>query len=262
MGTGLDFHRDVAEPMQAETSNVSPTTAPPESAPATETSDTVATDDSVAARDAAVPLAVALPAEALAGAITGSANGLVPAAREPIGQPDPPPSVQTTDAVNESGCNTDATDEAMRMTIPEISYACPVQNGGQAQIDDGFVTLMTDAGSNAMLATQPGDPGTLWLAAHRSTHGGPFADVPTLADGATITITAGGRSATYRVVARAYVEVRHDRVVDASGNATEAATWQAIVRADGGGGGVPRLLLQTCDGNDYRWMVYADLVTT
>ena len=48
---------------------------------------------------------------------------------------------------------------------------------------------------------------------------------------------------------------------DASGNATGAATLDSIIRPDHGGNGAARLLLQTCDGENHRWMIYADLVT-
>ena len=39
------------------------------------------------------------------------------------------------------------------------------------------------------------------------------------------------------------------------------ATLDSIIRADHGGNRAARLLLQTCDGDTHRWMIYADLVT-
>ena len=51
------------------------------------------------------------------------------------------------------------------------------------------------------------------------------------------------------------------RVVDAQGNPTGEATLDSILRADHGGNNAARLLLQTCDGDTHRWMIYADLVT-
>jgi sortase (surface protein transpeptidase) len=197
------------------------------------------------------------------GAITAAAvsSGLAPAVRMSTPQPTTAPAV-VPQVTNESGCSTDGSAAVMSVVIPDISYSCPVYAGGQALIDDGYVALVTDAGSNSLLATRPGESGTLWLAAHRTAHGGAFAEVPDLADGALITIADGDAVATYRVVARAYVTVRGDRVVDASGNATADATWDSIVRADRGGNGAARLVLQTCDGNDYRWLIYADLVTS
>ena len=63
------------------------------------------------------------------------------------------------------------------------------------------------------------------------------------------------------MVGRLHVAVENDRVVDASGQATAAATLDSIIRPDHGGHGAARLLLQTCDGENFRWMIYADLVT-
>lgn len=72
---------------------------------------------------------------------------------------------------------------------------------------------------------------------------------------------AGDAGATYRVVGRSYVEVRNGRVIDAAGEATARATWASIIRDDFGGELAPRLVLQTCEGENFRWMIYADLVT-
>lgn len=189
---------------------------------------------------------------------TGAADtiGLAPAVRVLA-----PVAPTATVVTNRSGCTTDASGAVMTVSIPDISYQCPVYAGGQSQIDAGFVTLVTAAGSNAVLATEPGAPGTLWLAAHRASNGAAFADVPGLANGALVTVTDGGVTATYRVVSRSYVEVRNDQVIDAKGNATSLATWQSIIRADLGGNLAPRLVLQTCEGTRFRWMIYADLVS-
>lgn len=164
-------------------------------------------------------------------------------------------------AANRSGCNTDPQGAVMSLTIPDISYQCPVYAGGQSQLDAGFVTLVTDAGPTAVLATSPGAAGTLWLAGHRTSHGGAFAQVPDLAVGALIVVSDGTVTATYRVVGRAYIEVRNGSAVDASGHATADATLKAVIRPDMGGNLAPRLLLQTCNGAQDRWMIYADLVT-
>jgi hypothetical protein len=63
------------------------------------------------------------------------------------------------------------------------------------------------------------------------------------------------------VIDRLHLRISNDRVVDSSGHATGAATLDSILRPDHGGTGAARLLLQTCDGDNYRWMIYADLVT-
>jgi sortase (surface protein transpeptidase) len=163
--------------------------------------------------------------------------------------------------VNQSTCRSDLAGAQMTITIPAISYSCSVYAGGQQMLDAGAATLITDEAIRSVLADHPGGPGVFWIAGHRSSHGGAFAAVPTLADGALITLSDGTTTATYRVVGRAYVSIRNDRVIDADGNATGAATLDSIIRADHGGNGAARLLLQTCDGENHRWMIYADLVT-
>jgi sortase (surface protein transpeptidase) len=148
----------------------------------------------------------------------------------------------------------------MTIVMADISYSCSVYAGGQSVIDAGVATLVTDRGSGPVLATRPGAAGALWIAGHRSSHGGPFAAVPSLADGAIVEVSDGTTTASYRVVGRAHVRVRGDLVVDASGRATELATETAVLRADLGASLAPRLVLQTCDAADSAWMIYADLI--
>ena len=149
----------------------------------------------------------------------------------------------------------------MTLTISDISYTCPVYAGGQAMLNSGAVTLISDAAIARVLADPSGAPGLVWLAGHRVSHGGAFAAVPDLADGAVITVDDATFSASYRIVGRMYVEIKNDRVVDASGHATGATTLDSIIRPDHGANGAARLLLQTCDGENHRWMIYADLIT-
>lgn len=163
--------------------------------------------------------------------------------------------------VNRSSCRANLSGAVMTITIPDISYSCPVYAGGQKMLNSGAVTQITDEAIRRVLADHPGGPGVLWIAGHRTSHGGAFADVPDLADGAIITLADGTYAASYRVVGRIYVGIRNDRVIDAAGNATGAATLDSIIRPDHGGHGAARLLLQTCDGDNNRWMIYADLVT-
>lgn len=162
--------------------------------------------------------------------------------------------------VNRSTCRDDLPGAAMKVVIPDISYACSVYSGRQETIDAGAVASITDSGDGGLLAKHPGEPGTLWLAAHRTTHGGAFAEVPDLALGAIVTVSDWSGTASYRVVARKLVNIRNDLVIDAMGQPSESATLEAIARADRGGNGAPRLLLQTCEGTTKMWMIYADLV--
>jgi sortase (surface protein transpeptidase) len=161
---------------------------------------------------------------------------------------------------NRSTCRSDLQGAPLTITIPDISYSCPVYSGGQAMLNSGAATQISDEAIRQVLADHPGGPGLLWIAGHRVSHGGAFAAVPDLADGAIIVVSDGTTTASYRIVGRLYVTVRNDRVVDDSGNATGAATLDSIIRPDHGANGDARLLLQTCDGANHRWMIYADLV--
>jgi sortase (surface protein transpeptidase) len=165
-------------------------------------------------------------------------------------------------SVNRSNCRRDLPAPVMTLTIAEISYSCPVYAGDQRSIDAGAVTMIDDPAGVDVLAFRPGAAGTLWLAAHRSSHGGAFAAVPALADGAIVIVEDETGSASYRVIGRRYVQIRDGMVIDAAGNATNAATLEALIRSDYGGSRAPRLVLQTCDGTSFRWMIYADLVTS
>lgn len=163
---------------------------------------------------------------------------------------------------NVSRCRTDLPSAIARVTIPSISYDCPVYPGDQSTMDSGAATWVTNHEDNATLATQVGGPGAIWLAGHRTAHGGAFAAIPDLADGAVVTLTEGTSTASYRIVGRVRVEIRDGLVIDATGTPTNAATVNALIRTDHGGAGLPpRLVIQTCDGDRYRWMLYGDLIT-
>ena len=214
--------------------------------------------ETTVAVEAAVEPTVAPPTEvAVETPVEVASAGPAPA---PTWAPVSAPALVEVAQVNQSGCRTDMPRSVMTIEMPDIGYSCPVYAGGQSTIDAGAVTLITDQGSSPLLATHPGDTGTLWIAAHRTSHGGAFAAVPDLADGAIITVSDGSRTASYRVVGRAYVEARNGMVVDASGQPTDAATLDSVLRTDRGADLAPRLILQTCDGPTFRWMVYADLI--
>jgi sortase (surface protein transpeptidase) len=173
-----------------------------------------------------------------------------------------PETVEVADPAptNQSTCRGDLPGAVMTIAMPDIAYWCPVYAGGQSVIDAGVATMITSRESSFALAAGPGAPGTLWITGHRSSHGGPFAAVPDLADGAVITVSDPNGSASYVIVGRSYVEVRDGLAVDASGRTTEAATLDAVLRPDRNAGLAPRLLLQTCDADSFRWMIYADLI--
>ncbi|HEX3089694.1 MAG TPA: sortase [Ilumatobacteraceae bacterium] len=211
-----------------------------------------------------------IQSDSLVGAVPGAE--LAPAVRlDPPAPADTVAAAATPDApvasapvapiVNKSNCRGDLAGAVMTIEIADISYSCPVYAGGQTMLNSGAVTQITDDAIASVLAAYPGGPGVLWIAAHRSSHGGAFAAVPNLADGALVTMSDGTHTATYRIVGRIYATIKNDRVVDSTGHATGAATLDSIIRPDHGGLGASRLLLQTCDGDDHRWMIYADLVT-
>jgi len=187
---------------------------------------------------------------AAAAAVLAPAVRLNPPARPPTAAP----------LANRSNCRTDLSGAVATVTIASISYVCPIYAGGQSMIDAGAATWVTDVAPNSVMATRAGGSGTLWLAGHRTLHGGAFAAVPNLFDGAVITVADATGTASYRIVGRAYVQVRNGLVVNGSGVATHAATVSALLRADLGGDGQSRLVLQTCDGTHFRWMIYADLI--
>ncbi len=217
------------------------------------------------AREATTADVVVVPISGAAQlSVASPAVRLDPPAPQPVvvAVADPPvPVVAPAPVVNRSTCRTNLPNAVMTIVIPDISYNCPVYAGGQSTIDAGAVTLVNDRGTSSLFATTPGGAGTLWIAAHRTSHGGAFAAVPSLVDGAVVTVSNGTVTAKYRIVGRVYVEVASNgRVINAAGVATEAATFDAVFRTDGGGGLAPRLLLQTCDGARFRWMIYADLI--
>jgi hypothetical protein len=86
--------------------------------------------------------------------------------------------------------------------------------------------------------------------------------MPDLVDGAVVTLTDATGTASYRVVGRVYVSVSGGLVVDSAGTPSNAATLDALLRPDHGAALEPRLVIQTCDGVDNRWMIFADLITS
>ncbi len=239
---GTSCHGDARPPM--ETSPPMPVAAVAEQ-PARPVTTENATDVTAPA-DTAVETTVATPTT-------------VVAPEQPI---DIPETVEPTVAepTNQSTCRTDLPGAVMAIAMPDISYWCPVYAGGQSVIDAGVATVITANQSSFALAATPGAAGTLWITGHRSSHGGPFAAVPDLVDGAIITVSDEGGSASYVIVGRSYVEVRDGLAVDASGQTTESATLDAVLRPDRNADLAPRLLLQTCDAENFRWMIYADLI--
>jgi LPXTG-site transpeptidase (sortase) family protein len=132
--------------------------------------------------------------------------------------------------------------EAM-VEIPSINVSLPVVRGGQDVIDRGVAAHYE--GTQWRPPTGPGRPGTYWLAAHNSTQGSPFENLPAIAVGAEIRIISpDGTVFTYEVTAR-------DRV----GTTT---TFETVYGQDAS---AKRILLQTCEGAARRLLVHGTLTS-
>lgn len=144
-----------------------------------------------------------------------------------------------------STCRTDVPPVVMRLTIPSLGYSCPVvwpaDGNTQAALDTGAVVGL-------LWALAPGQPGTIWVGGHHTSHGAPFADLLDLRPGDVVRLDGvdhlAGYAGTYTVVETVNV-ARTD----------QAAPFRGADATDRN----PRLTLQTSDGNDRLWMVYADL---
>lgn len=159
---------------------------------------------------------------------------------------------------NVSTCPTTQDVPALRIEIPTAQLRCSVYNGDQVTLDSGVVTQITDPSIAQALTTVPGHSGTIWVAGHRQSHGGVFAGLPEASEGSLITVTDGITTATYRITGRAYFDIVNDRVTGPDGEPSGPATLDSIIRPDHDTSKA-RLVLQTCDGSDHRWMIYADL---
>jgi LPXTG-site transpeptidase (sortase) family protein len=130
-----------------------------------------------------------------------------------------------------------AGEEAL-LTIPSLGIRLPILLGGQATIDRGLVTHYEASGWRAPVAA--GAPGTYWLAAHHSTHGSPFANLPNIRAGALIVIDLmSGTEIRYQVT-----------------SAQVVGTSASDLTVYGPDRSTPRILLQTCEGGAYRLLVH------
>lgn len=83
------------------------------------------------------------------------------------------------------------------VAIDSLGIELPVVAGGQSVIDQGVAAHYTAPGWEPPVP--PGSPGTYWLAAHRSTHGAPFAALPDIAIGAEVRVTTSSATFVYSV---------------------------------------------------------------
>jgi hypothetical protein len=109
-----------------------------------------------------------------------------------------------------------------RVAIPAIGLDRKIVTGGQAQIDAGNVMLYT-AGDFAV--GWPGEGGTVWLAAHRSTHGSSFAKIPDLPDGTVVEVSHHGVTTSYTITARQLVDRTNPPAGAISGPLVLQTSW-------------------------------------
>lgn len=121
------------------------------------------------------------------------------------------------------------------LDIPAIDLSVPVVSGDQAEIDAGNVTAVDWTAYDYPASCLPGEPCTVWLAGHRTTHGAVFARLPELTVGVPITIHFQGHDYAYTVNA----------VDTVPGSAPPSVIHGALV-------------LQTSVPGDRRLLIYAD----
>jgi hypothetical protein len=272
--TAGDLVRGAASEPSATSAVPSPATTGTSASPALAKAKVVAAETTTTAAETttseAEPSSTAAPATTAATAAEPSAEALAAAggaAGEAVGEaPAPPTTLGAPVIENRSSCRQGLDGSVAVMVIPSISYVCPVFRGGQRTIDSGAATWFTGWPDRSEQASTIGGPGTVWMAGHRTSHGAPFFEIPNIADGADVTFFVGAEAVTYRIVGRMMFTVDSAGFVlsDTDGDGdlegSAQAGYRAIFRDDLGGGMVPRLVLQTCDGRDGRWILYADRV--
>jgi LPXTG-site transpeptidase (sortase) family protein len=87
------------------------------------------------------------------------------------------------------------------LTIPKIGFSHAIVVGDQQQIDEGNVVNFDAAGG-----CWPGQGCTVWLAGHRTSHGGVFRQVPDLAVGDELSVRYDGSSYQYVVTGSQFVD--------------------------------------------------------
>jgi sortase family protein len=100
-------------------------------------------------------------------------------------------------------CGAPPTSDAPQLTIPAIGLSHLVVVGDQQQIDGGNVV---NYGHDSAGGCWPGGDCTVWLAGHRTSHGGVFGKVPQLAPGDELTLQYGGSTFGYVVTDSSFVD--------------------------------------------------------
>ncbi len=126
-----------------------------------------------------------------------------------------------------------------RVIVHRVGIDLPIQRGDQSTIDQGIVTWYDDGVGGWPEPTFPGHVGTFWLAAHRTSQGGPFARLVEVGVGDRVDIAlVDGSLVSYRIE---------------TANAVEAnAGYPAIYGDDPT---VVAIALQTSLPGNRRWVV-------
>ncbi len=131
-----------------------------------------------------------------------------------------------------------------RISMAAIGLDLPVYRGSQSTIDLGVATLFDDGPGGWSAPVALGGRGTVWIAAHHTSHGAPFRLVDRMAVGDRISVRdANGAVYTYQVVDR--------RIVGT------AVTPGAIYGDDPS---AHRLVVQTSMGASHRLLLTASLI--
>jgi sortase (surface protein transpeptidase) len=129
------------------------------------------------------------------------------------------------------------------VTIPSLGISLPVVEGGQSVIDEGIVAHYV--GPGWLPAVPVGAQGTYWLAAHHSTHGGPFGRLPNIQPGATVVVTTvTGHTFTYTITGMQVTGI--------------VTTYESVY---GNNPDAHEILLQTCLGATQRLLVHGTLTS-
>lgn len=106
-----------------------------------------------------------------------------------------PPTTTTPPVAAPSGRHT--------LTMPSVGFdSRDIYRGGQETIDSGAVTAVT--GWAGMSSCLPPSTCTVWLAAHRTTHGSTFGPVEHLSVGDIVTIRQDNERWDYRITHKDY----------------------------------------------------------
>ena len=131
----------------------------------------------------------------------GPRHGPPPASTVPVSAPVAAAAPVTAPATSTAHAAPVVPGQEATVEIPSIRVSLPVVRGGQDVIDTGVAAHYESAQWRP--PTGPGRPGTYWLAAHNTTEGSPFENLPAIALGAEIRIISpDGTVFTYEVTFR------------------------------------------------------------